>query len=77
MVSYSPLAKLKQFTSDFNLSQFSNIKIGTEGNSFIVPNYFKIVTFPFTALFDKTGKLIARFPQPPSLEMLSDALKKS
>lgn len=76
LVSYFPLEKLQQFNKDFKLSQFTNIKMGTEGNSFLVPKYFKIVTFPFTAVFNKAGKLTATFRQPPSLEVLSSSLRK-
>ena len=76
LVSYFPVEKLQQFYKDFKLSQFTNIKMGTEGNSFLVPKYFKIITFPFTAVFNKTGKLTATFRQPPSLEMLSNSLRK-
>lgn len=77
LISYFPLAKLQQFNKDFKLAKFSNIKMGTEGNSFLVPKYFKISTFPFTALFNKTGKLTATFRQPPSLEVLSNSLRKN
>ena len=77
LVSYFPVEKLQQFNKEYNLSTFSNIKMGTEGNSFLVPKYYKIITFPFTAVFNKTGKLTATFRQPPSLEVLSNSLRKN
>ena len=45
MISYLPLGKLRQFSKEFRLEQFKNIKVGTEGNSFLVPGYYKIGTF--------------------------------
>ncbi len=76
MVSYFPLKSLQKFNTDFKLSEFSNIKIGTEGNSFLIPGYFKIGKFPFTVLYNKVGKLAATFREVPSWEVLSDFIKK-
>jgi thiol-disulfide isomerase/thioredoxin len=76
MVSYLPVEKLQQFYKDFRLDQFPNVKVGTEGNAFVVPAYFKIVKFPFTAVFDKSGKLAATFREAPSMEVLSGVSKK-
>ena len=71
MVSHLPLRTMQQFNKDFGLDQFANVKVGTEGNSFLVPGYFKISKFPFTALFDRRGKLAATFREVPSLDVLS------
>jgi len=71
MVSHVPLRSLQQFYKDFKLDQHPNVKVGTEGNAFLIPAYFKIVKFPFTALFDKHGKLVATFREVPSLKALS------
>ena len=76
MVSYLPLPNLQQFAKDFKLDKYPNVKVGTEGNSFLVPGYFKIVKFPFTALFDKYGKLVATYREVPSLKALADFSKK-
>lgn len=76
MISYLPLGKLRQFSKEFRLEQFKNIKVGTEGNSFLVPGYYKIGTFPFTAIFDKEGKLSAIFRQPPNMGELYNHLGK-
>ena len=76
LISYLPLPNLKKFITDFKLDQFPNVKVGTEGNSFLVPAYFKIGKFPFTALYNKVGKLVAIFREEPSLKVLSDFSKK-
>jgi thiol-disulfide isomerase/thioredoxin len=76
LISYLPLPALQKFNKEFKLDQFPNIKIGTEGNSFLVPAYFKIVKFPFTALYNKAGKLMGIFREEPSLKVLTDFSKK-
>jgi len=75
LVSYFPLPALQQFSHDFKLHQFPNIKLGTEGNSFLIPAYFKIGKFPFTAVFNKAGKLVATFKEAPSAEVLARFVK--
>ncbi len=76
MVSYFPLKSLQQFNKDYKLGEFSNIKIGTEGNSFLIPGYFKIGKFPFTVLYNKVGKRVITFREVPSWEVLSDFIRK-
>lgn len=76
MVSYFPLPKLQQFYKEFKLERFKNVKLGTEGNAFVVPAYFKIETFPFTALFNKDKKVTAIFRQPPAMAVLYESVKK-
>lgn len=76
MISYFPLAKLQQFYKEFRLEQFKNIKVGTEGNSFLVPGFYKIGLFPFTAIYDKDGKLSAVFRKPPGMGELYDCVRK-
>lgn len=76
MVSYFPIVKLQQFNKEFMIYRFSNIKLGTEGNAFVVPSYFKILKFPFVALFDKNGNEGIEFRETPSVKVLSDFVKK-
>ncbi len=76
MVSYFPLPKLQQFYKEFKLDQFKNVKLGTEGNAFVVPAYFKIETFPFTALFNKDRKVTDIFRKPPAMAVLYESVKK-
>ena len=76
MVSYVPIQPMQQFYKDLQLQQFPNIKVGTEENKFVVPNHFKIIKFPFTAVYNKSAKLMATFKEEPSLQALSTLLKK-
>lgn len=71
LVSHVTISELKKFSKDFSLNTYPNIKIGTEGTSFYLPSYFKIGNFPFTALYDKAGKLITTYPEAPTIDVLA------
>ena len=76
LVSHVPISELKKFSKDFSLNTYSNIKIGTEGNSFYLPSYFKIGNFPFTALYNKAGKLIATYSEAPTMDVLASKVNE-
>ena len=57
MVSYLPLNQVKAFDDEYHLSSSPNIKVGTEGYTFIVQKYYNVTNFPFVVEYDKTGKL--------------------
>ncbi len=77
MVSYVPLPQMQQFYKDLQLQKYPNVKVGTEENKFVVPNHFKIVTFPFTAVYNKSNTLTKIFREEPSLDEVSTLLKKN
>ena len=62
MVSYLPLNEVKKFDDEYHLSSNPNIKVGTEGYTFIVQKYYNVQRFPFIAEYDKKGKLIQIVP---------------
>ena len=62
MVSYMPLNEVKKFDDEYHLSSNPNIKVGTEGYTFIVQKYYNIQRFPFVAEYDKKGKLTQIVP---------------
>ena len=76
LVSHVPISELRKFSKDFSLNTYPNIKIGTEGNSFYLPSYFKIGNFPFTAVYNKAGKLITTYPEPPSMDALASCVNE-
>ncbi len=57
MVSYLALNQVKAFDEEYKLSSYPNIKVGTEGYTFIVQKYYNIQNFPFVVRYDKAGKL--------------------
>jgi hypothetical protein len=77
MISYLPIAEIKQFESDFNLGKFHNIKVGTEGHSFVVQRWYNVQRFPFTALFNESGTCITSYREAPSMDELLLEMKNS
>ncbi|MES2373069.1 MAG: redoxin domain-containing protein [Bacteroidota bacterium] len=76
LVSYLPLRDLQNFSNELKLAQFSNLKMGTEDNAFIVPAFYKISIFPFTAVYNRMGRLTAIFRKEPSMKDLQTATGK-
>lgn len=57
MISYQDIKEVKAFDEEYKLSSYPNIKIGSEGYTFIVQKYYNIQHFPFVAQYEKNGKL--------------------
>ena len=57
MVAYEPLDEVKKFYVTYGLAAYPNIKVGTEGYSFIVQQYYQIQRFPFIAIYNKNNQL--------------------
>jgi thioredoxin-related protein len=62
MVAYEPLNLVKKFDDEYHLSSNPNIKVGTEGYTFIIQKYYNVQRFPFVAEYDKKGKLAQIVP---------------
>jgi thioredoxin-related protein len=69
-ISYLPLNDVEKFKNDFDLDKYPNIKIGTEGYTFIVQRFYNIRNFPFIALYDKKGSLFAYYRTAPTIDVL-------
>ena len=72
LVTYVDLAEVKKFETDYHLKAYPNIIAGTEGTNFKVRYFYNVVTFPFTALYDKNQNLAAIYRQPPSIDKLKN-----
>jgi thiol-disulfide isomerase/thioredoxin len=57
MMSYEDIKEVKSFDDIYKLSNHQNIKVGSEGYTFVVQKYYNIQRFPFVAEYDKYGKL--------------------
>ena len=75
MITYLSVENVIQFVTKYNLNVYSNIFVGTEGNSLFVRDYYKIVQFPFMALYNKNGDLIKIFNKENSLEDMSNLIR--
>ena len=75
MVTYLPVAEVTKFIAEFNISQYSNIYVGTEGSSFFLKNYYHVSDMPFAALYDKDGRIMVSYRSNPSLNELALKIK--
>jgi len=58
MITFEDLKLVKAFDEKYHLSQHPNLKIGSEGYTFIVQKYYQIEHFPIVACFDPSGSLL-------------------
>ncbi|MBB6110432.1 hypothetical protein SAMN05421821_106239 [Mucilaginibacter lappiensis] len=70
------LKAIQVFQRDFDLAQYHNITIGTEGYTYLVQKYYKIGQTPFIAIYDRDGKLSQTYPRVPTIPVLMAAIKK-
>jgi len=61
MVTFQSMEMLKPFVKNYSLANYSNIKVGTEGTSYIVQRYYGIRSFPYIAIYDKSGNLVKTY----------------
>lgn len=74
-VTYLPVDKVSKFEKDYNLAKFSNMYAGTEGSTFFLRNYYKIIDVPFAALYTKDGDLVTSYEKEVNLKALVEKLK--
>lgn len=74
MISFEHINAVKKFDEFFKLSVHKNIKIGSEGYTFLVQKYYKIKDFPFVAEYDKKGKLQKTISWNSKPEQMADQL---
>ncbi|WP_229217122.1 peroxiredoxin family protein [Dyadobacter luteus] len=61
MVTFQDMTMLAPFAKKHKLSQFPNIKVGTEGLTYAVQRYYQIRSFPYIAIYDKAGNLVKTY----------------
>lgn len=76
MVTFKPVAEIAAFEKKYKTHTYSNIKVGTEGTSFQLRDYYQLVKMPFTALYDKNHKLNSSYGQDVSADELIKQLKQ-
>jgi len=69
-ITYAPITDVQIFEKEFNLRKYPNLKIGTEGDSFMLLKFYQPSKFPFIALYDKKGMLISSYRDVPPLQTL-------
>jgi thiol-disulfide isomerase/thioredoxin len=74
MAAYAELEKVEEFSELYGLNKFSNVKLGRDGKYFL-PVFYQVKTTPFSAVYNKKGKLLKAFEHGMSVEELEKALK--
>lgn len=76
MVTFKPVNELAAFEQAYQTSLYPNITIGTEGTTNYLRLFYKLQSTPFTALYNKEGKLISSYRKNPLLDELLKQLKQ-
>ncbi|HEY1872403.1 MAG TPA: thioredoxin family protein [Chitinophagaceae bacterium] len=63
MVTFKPVDDLIAFEKLHETSKYTNIKVGTEGNTFYLRYYYGLEKMPFTALYDKNGNFVYSYKE--------------
>ena len=61
LVTFKPLNEVVAFEKKYGISKYPNIKLGIETPIFFFRQYYRVMNTPFTALYDKNGKLIVTY----------------
>lgn len=72
LVTFKPVSDLPLFERNYQTAKYPNLKVGTEGNTYYLRQFYTLQTTPFTALFDKDKKLVYSYRK----ETLVDDLVK-
>jgi len=75
MVTFEPLKELFGFEKKYQTSKYPNIKVGSELPVFFFRYLYKLEHTPFTALFNKNGKLVASYKEKTPVNDLVKKLK--
>jgi hypothetical protein len=76
MITFKPLNELTAFEKKYNVPKYQNIRVGTEGTTYIVRNYYKLQKTPFTAVYDKKGMLVFSYKEETPVDEMLARLKK-
>ena len=61
MVTFESLNDVAWFENHYQTKKYPNIKVGMEVPVFFLKNYYHLENTPFTALFNKKGKLMVSY----------------
>ncbi|MEO8819848.1 MAG: hypothetical protein ABI267_02025, partial [Ginsengibacter sp.] len=61
MVTFESLNDIAGFEKQYQTAKYPNIKVGVEVPVFFFKNHYQLDHTPFTALFNKNGKLVVSY----------------
>lgn len=72
MITFESPRDVAWFERKYKTFEYPNIKVGTEGTSYVLRKYYRLDKTPFTAVYNKKGKLAYSYKnETPVDEMLS------
>lgn len=74
MITFVPVEETGKFAKLYNLAKYPNIYTGTEGTSYFVRDYYRIVQMPFLALYNKNGDYIISYSRQIPLDDVKNKL---
>ncbi len=75
MATFKPQGEVVDFERSYQTNKYPNIKVGIETPIFFFRAYYHLENTPFTALFDKHGKLIISYKKETPVDDLIRHLK--
>jgi thiol-disulfide isomerase/thioredoxin len=76
MITFELPRDVAWFERKYQTAQYSNIKVGTEGTSYVLRNFYKLNKTPFTAVYDKKGKLAFSYKNETPVNEMLERFKK-
>lgn len=76
MVTFKPPQELVAFEKKYNTYKYPNIKVGTEGYTYWLRNYYKLDKTPFVAVYNKKGALAFSYRNEPPVDEMLARVKK-
>lgn len=72
MVTFQQPKDVAWFERKYQTARYPNIKVGTEGTSYVLRKFYRLEKTPFTAVYNKKGKLAFSYKkETPVNEMLA------
>jgi thiol-disulfide isomerase/thioredoxin len=75
MITFRPLKEVAPFINEYRISQYNNIRVGTEVPVYFIRYHYNLTNTPFTALFDAKGRLIHSYRTETTVDDLIGRLK--
>jgi len=75
MISFRPIEEIRQFSADFKTEKYKNIKLGTEGYTFAVRDYYNFIRTPFLVLYNSKLEFHTFFSEKITADEISKRIK--
>lgn len=76
LITFKPLSDVKGFVQQYKTYKYKNVKVGTEGNSYLIRYYYNLSKTPFTALFNRNKKLVISYKDQTPIDDLISHLRR-